>query len=148
MNPPPKARFTSSSSLTRKRTSPRTLRNSESVGAPRSAVSTPSARSAFSGGGQRLRMLPAGRASRYRSYTTTSCPALSAPRAAAMPAGPAPRTATRPGGRPGGEERVIEHLGGLELNCSEHYSQRGTVAPAAVLSSSVGEDEPVDLEVR
>src|SRR3954452_7075043 len=61
-----------------------------------------------------------------------------------MPAGPGPRTATRPGG----EDRVIEHLDGLELNCSEHYSQRGTVAPVNVLSSSVGKDDPVDLEVR
>src|SRR3954452_5374457 len=61
-----------------------------------------------------------------------------------MPAGPAPRTATRPGG----EDRVIEHLDGLELNSSGRYSQRGTGAPPPVLSSRFGEDEPVDLEVR
>ena len=46
------------------RTRPLMLRNSLSVGAPKSLMSTPIARSAFSGGGQRLSMLPAGRASR------------------------------------------------------------------------------------
>src|SRR3954470_21638729 len=61
-----------------------------------------------------------------------------------MPAGPAPRTATRPEG----EERVIGHLGAVVENSSERYGQRGTVAPAPVLSSRVGKDGPVDLEVR
>ena len=60
-------------------------------------MSTPMSPSALIGGGHRFRMLPAGRASRYRSMRATSWPAWCSDSAAAMPAGPAPMTATRPG---------------------------------------------------